>query len=49
MAAQLEAIEIKRKMFFEHEGAPDHCLDGEVSKRLNANHFLRPSLLTSVA
>ena len=32
MAAQIEAIEIKRKMFFEHEGAPYHCLDVEVSK-----------------
>ena len=28
----LEAIEIKRKMFFEFEGAPYHCLDVEVSK-----------------
>ena len=28
----LEAIEIKRKMFFEYEGAPYHCLDVEVSK-----------------
>ena len=32
MASQLEAIEIKRKMFFEYEGAPYHCLDVEVSK-----------------
>jgi len=32
MAALLEAIEIKRKMFFEFEGAPYHCLDVEVSK-----------------
>ena len=32
MASQLEAIEIKRKMYFEHEGAPYHCLDVEVSK-----------------
>ena len=32
MASLLEAIEIKRKMFFEHEGAPYHCLDVEVSK-----------------
>jgi elongation factor P len=32
MAALIEAIEIKRKMFFEHEGAPYHCLDVEVSK-----------------
>jgi elongation factor P len=29
--ALLEAIEIKRKMFFEHEGVPFHCLDFEVS------------------
>jgi elongation factor P len=32
MAGLIEAIEIKRKMFFEHEGAPYHCLDVEVSK-----------------
>jgi elongation factor P len=32
MAAQLEAIEIKRKMYFEFENAPYHCLDVEVSK-----------------
>ena len=32
MAALIEALDIKRKMFFEHEGAPYHCLDVEVSK-----------------
>jgi elongation factor P len=32
MASLIEAIEIKRKMFFEYEGAPYHCLDVEVSK-----------------
>ena len=32
MPSLLEAIEIKRKMFFEHEGAPYHGLDVEVSK-----------------
>ena len=32
MATLLEAIEIKRKMFFEYDGAPYHCLDVEVSK-----------------
>ena len=32
MAALIEAIEIKRKMFFEFEGAPYHCIDVEVSK-----------------
>jgi elongation factor P len=32
MAALIEAIEIKRKMFFEFEGAPYHCLDVDVSK-----------------
>ena len=32
MASQIEAIDIKRKMFFEHEGAPYHCIDVEVSK-----------------
>jgi elongation factor P len=32
MAGMLEAIEIKRKMYFEFEGAPYHCLDVEISK-----------------
>jgi elongation factor P len=32
MAALIEAIDIKRKMFFEHEQAPYHCLDVEVSR-----------------
>ena len=32
MASLLEAIEIKRKMFFEFENAPYHCIDVEVSK-----------------
>src|SRR6185369_16260621 len=32
MAAMIEAISIKRKMFFEFEDAPFHCLDVEVSK-----------------
>ena len=32
MAALIEAIAIKRKMYFEYEGAPYHCLDVEVSK-----------------
>lgn len=32
MANQIEAITIKRKMFFEHEGTPYHCLDVEISK-----------------
>jgi elongation factor P len=32
MAALIEAIDIKRKMFFEHEGAPYHCIDVEVSR-----------------
>jgi elongation factor P len=32
MAALIEAIDIKRKMFFEYEHAPYHCLDVEVSK-----------------
>jgi elongation factor P len=32
MASQIAAITIKRKMFFEHEGAPYHCLDVELSK-----------------
>lgn len=32
MAALLEAISIRRKMFFEFEDAPYHCLDVEVSK-----------------
>jgi elongation factor P len=32
MASLIEAIEIKRKMSFEYEDAPFHCLDVEVSK-----------------
>lgn len=32
MAALIEAIEVKRKMFFEYEGAPYHCLDVEISR-----------------
>jgi elongation factor P len=32
MAGMIEAISIKRKMYFEFEGAPYHCLDVEVSK-----------------
>jgi elongation factor P len=32
MASLIEAIEIKRKMFFEYEGAPYHCLEVEVSR-----------------
>ncbi|BDU78638.1 elongation factor P [Mesoterricola sediminis] len=31
MAALIEAISIKRKMFFEFEDTPFHCLDAEVS------------------
>jgi elongation factor P len=32
MASLIEAIEVKRKMFLEHEGVPYHCLDVEVSR-----------------
>jgi elongation factor P len=32
MASLIEAIDIKRKMYFEFEGAPYHCLDVEVSR-----------------
>ena len=32
MAALIEAIDIKRKTFFEFEGAPYVCVDVEVSK-----------------
>jgi len=32
MPALIEAIEIKRKMYFEFEDAPYHCIDVEVSK-----------------
>jgi elongation factor P len=32
MASLLEAIEIKRKMFFEHEDTPYHCLDVDVKQ-----------------
>jgi elongation factor P len=32
MASLIEAIEIKRKMYFELDNAPYHCLDVEISK-----------------
>jgi elongation factor P len=32
MASLIEAIDIKRKMFFEFEDAPYHCLDVEISR-----------------
>jgi elongation factor P len=32
MASLIEAIEIKRKMFFEFECAPFHCIDVEISR-----------------
>ncbi len=32
MAALIEAIDIKRKMFFEYEEAPFHCVEVEVSR-----------------
>jgi elongation factor P len=32
MARVIEAIDVKRKMYFELEGAPFHCLDVEISK-----------------
>jgi elongation factor P len=32
MASLIEAIDIKRKMFFEYEDAPYHCLDVDISK-----------------
>ncbi|HYN06436.1 MAG TPA: elongation factor P [Vicinamibacterales bacterium] len=32
MPSLIEAISVKRKMFFEHEGAPYHCLDVEISR-----------------
>ena len=32
MASMIEAIEIKRKTYFEYENAPYHCLDVDVSK-----------------
>jgi elongation factor P len=31
MAGLIEAIDIKRKMYFEYEGAPYHCLDVDIS------------------
>ena len=33
MSGLIEAITLKRKMFFEYEGAPYHCLEVEVSKQ----------------
>jgi len=32
MAALIEAIDIKRKMFFEFESAPYHCIDVDISR-----------------
>ena len=32
MAGLIEAIDVKRKMFFEYEDAPFHCSDVEISK-----------------
>src|SRR5438876_690320 len=32
MAGLIEAIDVKRKMFFELEGAPYHCLEVEISR-----------------
>ncbi len=32
MASLIEAIDIKRKMFFEYDNAPYHCIDVDVSK-----------------
>ena len=32
MASLIEAIDIKRKMFFEFENAPYHCIDVEISR-----------------
>ena len=32
MASLIEAIDIKRKMYFEYENAPYHCLDVDISR-----------------
>jgi elongation factor P len=32
MASLIEAIDVKRKSFFEFEGAPYHCIDVDISK-----------------
>src|SRR5437667_8126256 len=32
MSGLIEAITLKRKMYFEYEGAPYHCLEVDVSK-----------------
>ena len=32
MASLIEAIDLKRKMYFEFDGAPYHCLDVEISR-----------------
>ena len=32
MSSLIEAITLKRKMYFEYEGAPYHCLEVDVSK-----------------
>src|SRR3954471_4339050 len=55
MAALIEAIEVKRKMFFEFENAPYHCLDVDVSRptarggqtlvRIKMRHLLTRAVL----
>src|SRR4029079_584918 len=32
MASLIEAIDIKRKMFFEYENAPYHCIEVDISR-----------------
>ena len=41
MATLIEAIDIKRKMFFEFEGAPYLCLDVEVYRPTRARSNAR--------
>ena len=49
MAALLEAIEIKRKMFFELEETPFHCLDVEISTPTAGDKFKEPDLVLTPA
>ena len=43
MARLIEAIDIKRKMFFEFESAPYHCLDVEISKPIDREVLIEAS------
>jgi elongation factor P len=39
MAALIEAITVKRKMYFEFENTPYYCMEAEVSTRGAVRHW----------